>query len=156
MRRLLITGMSGSGKSSALVELAKVGFRVVDTDEPGWTEWSDRKDGYVWREERMEELLAGDCERSLFVSGAVSNQGRFYPSFDEVVLLSAPADVLLYRIERRTSNRFGKSAEERLRILRDLAEVEPLMRRTCTVEIDATQPLRAVVEQLMALAGDAG
>jgi len=28
--------MSGTGKSSALAELARRGFRTVDTDEPGW------------------------------------------------------------------------------------------------------------------------
>ena len=37
MRRILVTGMSGTGKSSALAELARRGFRTVDTDEPGWT-----------------------------------------------------------------------------------------------------------------------
>ena len=35
MRRILVTGMSGTGKSSALAELAKLGFRVVDTDFGG-------------------------------------------------------------------------------------------------------------------------
>jgi predicted ATPase len=29
--------MSGTGKSSALAELARRGFRTVETDEPGWT-----------------------------------------------------------------------------------------------------------------------
>jgi dephospho-CoA kinase len=33
MRRILVTGMSGTGKSSALAELGRLGFRVVDTDE---------------------------------------------------------------------------------------------------------------------------
>jgi len=44
--------------------------------------------------------------------GTVSNQGRFYPHFDAIALLSA-ADVLLGRIERRTTNDYGKTAEER-------------------------------------------
>lgn len=149
---MLVTGMSGTGKSSALAELGKAGFRVVDTDEPGWTEWSDREGGYVWREDRIAELLAeADGGRALYVSGAVSNQGRFYSRFDDIVLLSAPADVILARIERRTTNGFGKAPEERARILADLAEVEPLLRRTCTVEIDATQPLAVVVERLAEL-----
>ena len=50
---------------------------------------------------------------TLYVSGAVSNQGRFYRSFDAVVLLSTPVDVLLWRIETRTTNDYGKSGEER-------------------------------------------
>src|SRR5262249_13735360 len=121
--RVLVTGMSGTGKSSALAELRKRGFRGVDTDDPGWTEWSDEETGYVWREDRIAELLARDREATLYVSGTVSNQGSFYPHFDAVVLLSAPADVLFDRIESRTTNDYGKTAGERDLILEHLAEV---------------------------------
>jgi dephospho-CoA kinase len=147
--------MSGTGKSSALTALGRLGFQVIDTDEPGWTEWSDREGGYVWREDRIAELLAREDGPSLYVSGTVSNQGRFYSSFDAVVLLSAPAEVLLARIEDRTTNPYGKTAEQRELILRDLAEVEPLLRRTCTHEIDATLPLTTVVDQLAELGREA-
>ena len=151
MRRVLVTGMAGTGKSSALVELNRLGFEVVDTDDPGWTEWSDIEGGYVWREDRIEDLLACDTGAALFVSGTVSNQGKFYSRFDAVVMLSAPVDVLLRRIENRTSNSYGKTPEERELFLQDLADVEPLLRRTCTHEIDATQPLTSVVGQLAKL-----
>jgi shikimate kinase len=148
---VLVTGMSGTGKSSALAALERRGFQVIDTDEPGWTEWSEQEGGYVWREGRIAELLAREDGQSLYVSGTVSNQGRFYSRFDAVVLLSAPLEVLLARIEHRTTNPFGKTPEEREAILRDLAEVEPLLRRTCTHEIDATQPLTTIVDQLAEL-----
>ena len=153
MRRVLVTGMSGAGKSAALAELAEGGFEVVDTDVGGWTVWSDEEGGYVWREARIAELLDRDRDVSLYVSGTVSNQGRFYPRFDAVVLLSAPADVLLSRIEARTSNDYGKSADERALVLEHLAEVEPLLRATCTHEVDASRPLEEVVAQLAAIGG---
>ena len=147
MRRILVTGMSGTGKSSALAELTRRGFRTVDTDEPGWTvEAADG--GQWWDEERIAQLL-GEEGPTLYVSGTVSNQGRFYEGFDAVVLLSAPADVLLDRISARTTNDYGKSREERELILTHLREVEPLLRRSCTHEIDATQPLADVVERLL-------
>jgi dephospho-CoA kinase len=141
--------MSGTGKSTALAELARRGFAAIETDRDGWTEWSEREGGYVWREERIAELLAQEHDRTLSVSGTVSNQGRFYPQFDAVVLLSAPAKVLLNRIAARTTNDFGKSDEERVEILRDLAEAEPRLRATCTHEIDASQPVDLVVDQLV-------
>jgi thymidylate kinase len=143
--------MSGTGKSAALTELKRRGLAVVDTDEPGRTEWSDQEAALVWREDRIAELLALEGEVSLYVSGTVPNQGRFYRDFDSIVLLSAPADVLLGRIANRTTNDYGKTAEERDLILRHLAEVEPLLRATCTHEIDAAQPLGAVVAQLVAI-----
>jgi adenylate kinase family enzyme len=154
MRRILVTGMSGAGKSSALAELATRGFDVVDTDEPGWTDWSDEEDGYVWREDRISELLARDRQVTLYVSGTVSNQGRFYPRFDAVVLLSAPVDVLLARIETRTANDYGKTPEQRALILGHVAEVEPLLRAACTLEIDAAQPLYVVVAELVRIGSE--
>ena len=143
--------MSGTGKSTALAQLRKRGHETVDTDIDGWTEWSDEDGGYVWREDRMTELLDRDRGTTLFVSGTVSNQGRFYDRFDAVVLLSAPAEVLFDRIEHRTTNDYGKSTEERDLILTHLAEVEPLLRATCTHEIDASQPIEEVVAELEAI-----
>jgi dephospho-CoA kinase len=147
MRRILVTGMSGTGKSSALAELARQGFRTVDTDEPGWT-LEDVDGGQWWDEERIAQLL-DEQGPTLFVAGTVSNQGRLYDRFDAIVLLSAPAEVLLDRIAARTSNDYGKSLEERQLIREHLGEVEPLLRGTCTHEIDATQPLAAVVGRLV-------
>ena len=122
---------------------------MVDTDRGGWSVWSDAEAGYVWREDRIGELLAREGEPMLYVSGTVSNQGRFYPRFDAVVLLSAPTEILLCRIATRATNDYGKSTQDRDLILRHLAEIEPMLRSTCTHEVDATQPLDIVVEQLV-------
>ena len=143
--------MSGTGKSTALAELARRGLSVVETDHAPWSEWSEQAGGYVWNEELVGGLLDREYETTLYVSGTVSNQGRFYPRFDAVVLLSAPADVLLRRIESRTTNDYGKSVDERERIVSDISDVEPLLRATCTHEIDATQSVAAVVAELVAI-----
>ena len=107
--------------------------------------------GYVWNERLVGGLLEGERDGTLYVSAAVSNQGRFYSRFDAVVLLTAPADVLLRRIDSRVTNEFGKTTEERERISRDISEVEPLLRATCTHEIDTTRPIAAVVAELVAI-----
>lgn len=153
MRRVLLTGMSGTGKSSALAELSRRGYRVVDTDEPGWKKWCDGE--WIWREDRMAELLAHENEQTLYISGCVSNQGRFYDRFDAIVLLSAPAHVILDRIDARTTNPYGKTLGERKLILADLATVEPRLRATCTHEIDATRSLDDIVETLITIGAEA-
>jgi len=145
-----VTGMSGTGKSAALAELAGRGHRVVDTDYGGYAEEVDGEQ--LWREERIDELLGKHDAGVLFVSGCVANQGAFYPRFDAVVLLHAPAEVILQRVAARNSNDFGKSDAERERILRDLVTVEPLLRRGATAEIDATAPLDEVVRELERIA----
>jgi dephospho-CoA kinase len=155
-----VTGMSGTGKSSALRELGRRGYRVVDSDDPGWREYrafANPADElhvgeWLWVEERIEALLDSDDKRTLFVQGCVRNQSKFYDRFDAVVLLSAPAEVILDRIARRTTNDYGKSDLERAMILADLATIEPLLREGCTHELDASRPLEQVVADLIAIA----
>ena len=84
----------------------------------------------------------------------MTNQGRFYDRFDAVVLLSAAADVLSDRISNRTTNDYGKSEEEWELVLEHHATIEPLLRASCTHEIDAAQPLAVVVDALAAIATD--
>jgi adenylate kinase family enzyme len=149
--KVLVTGMSGTGKSTALHLLGERGHRVVDTDTDEWSEWLTLPDGsrdWVWREEAIDQLLAQHEDGALFVAGCKSNQGKFYGRFDHVALLSAPADVLLARIDGRTNNPYGKSDEERELILQHLATVEPLLRATATIEIDASAPAEEVARRL--------
>jgi shikimate kinase len=149
--RVLVTGMSGAGKSSVLVELARRGNRVVDTDSEAWSHWVVDEGGapdWVWREDAVRDLLTTHAGGKLFVAGCKTNQGKFYPLFEHVVLLSAPVEVLLARVVGRTTNPYGKSPEERAEIVRNVAEVEPRLRRSATVEIDTTAPLADVVRHL--------
>ena len=153
---VLVTGMSGTGKSAALAELARRGHQVVDTDYGEYSEGVPSSDAggweQLWREDRIEALLNGHDRGVLFISGSVSNQGKFYPRFDGVVLLTAPANVILERVASRESNAFGKRDAERDRILYDLATVEPLLRAGATAEIDTRAPLDEVVDGLESIA----
>jgi len=159
MSRVLVTGISGTGKSSALGELGRRGYRVVDTDDPGWREYHKypepidelHRGEFLWVEERMNDLLDSDEGRSMFVGGGARNQSKFYDRFDAVVLLSAPADVMLDRVAGRKTNPYGKTALERAEILADLAEIEPILRQSCTHELDASRPLDEVVADLIAI-----
>jgi len=153
---VLITGMSGTGKSTVLGELARRGHRVVDTDYDDWCEEMSRRDDSgserLWNEERMTALLAEHAGGTLFVGGSVANQGRFYDRFDAVVLLSAPLEVLLERVRTREANDFGKSAAERERIIGDHAAVEPLLRTGATAELDTRRSLAELVGELESIA----
>ena len=157
MAKVLVTGMSGTGKSSALAELGRRGYRVVETDDPGWSEWVESPNEvlggeWLWVEDRMAELLRSDDGGTLFVAGCVWNQAKFYDRFDAVVLLSAPAEIILDRIAGRKTNDWGKTPAERALILHQLATVEPLLRADCTHELDATRPLAEVVTDLIDIA----
>lgn len=157
MGRVLITGMSGTGKSSVTLELARRGYAAIDTDADEWCEWvaepGTGEPDWVWREDRMRDLLTGNHEPALFISGCKSNQGKFYDRFDQVVLLSAPLDVMVERIATRTNNPYGKSEEEWRQIVHNLRFVEPLLRRGATLELDtSTLTVPEVADHLVALA----
>ena len=157
MTAVLVTGMSGTGKSTVLTELERRGHRVVDTDHGGWSEDVPAADGCVverlWREDRIDALLHEPVDGVLFVSGCVANQARFTSRFAAVVLLSVPKAVLLHRVASRTTNEFGKTDEERARIMSDLREVEPLLRRSATAEIDTRRPVAEVADVIESVAG---
>lgn len=97
----------------------------------------------------MGALLGESSE--LVVSGTVENQGRFYDRFDHVVLLSAPAEVILERVRVRTSNAYGSTQEDRTEILHNLDSFEPVLRATATLELDATRPLVEIADAIESL-----
>jgi dephospho-CoA kinase len=137
--------MSGTGKSTLLHVLAGRGYLTVDTDCGGWTLADGR-----WDAIRMSELLGR--EPDVVVAGTVDNQGDFYDRFDHVVLLSAPLHILIERVSSRTTNPYGQTAEEQAEIAQYVQTVEPLLRRTATIELDgqaSVNELAGAVEDLI-------
>lgn len=43
MKRVLLTGMSGTGKSTVIRELAARGYKAIDADDDGWSHWIDMR-----------------------------------------------------------------------------------------------------------------
>ena len=148
MRRVLITGMSGTGKSSVVEALAARGYQAIDTDwDPRWEEVSG--DEWIWREDEIRALLDDADTDLLFVSACVSNQARFYDRFDEVILLSAPESVTVERLAHRTNNPYGKRPQEVADVLRYKATIEPKLRLAASAEVDTSVPLEEVITKVL-------
>jgi shikimate kinase len=137
--------MSGTGKSTVAAALQARGHRAIDLDAGYVVPIEDGRQ--LWDEPAVEALLDGPDEL-LFVMGLEENGVRLLPRFDAVVLLSAPVEVLTERLATRTTNPFGKDPAELAWVLADLKEVEPLLRRIATHEIDTTRPLADVVDEV--------
>jgi shikimate kinase len=133
--------MSGAGKSTLLAAVARRGFRAVDTDYDGW-ELADAR----WDEPRMSALLAE--HPTIAVCGTAENQGRFYDRFEHVIYLHVPLEVLLERVRARSTNPYGKTAAQQADIANYVAEVEPVMRRSATLELDGLMPVHVLAERV--------
>lgn len=147
MARVLVTGMSAAGKSTLLQRLAARGYDTVDTDDDGWT----LPEG-LWDSSRMSALLAE--RETVCVSGTADNQGDFYDRFDHVVLLSAPLDVLLHRLRTRTNNPYGKASAHVADVRRYVRDVEPLLRRGASTELDGRRPVDELADAVEAMLRD--
>lgn len=155
---MLLTGVSGTGKSTTLAALGGHGLEIVDTDDPGWRKPADgpapagaaNQPDWIWDEDRIGALLDAPHPSHLVVAGCVENQGRFLARFDHVVMLTAPPEVLERRLVERTTNPYGKAPEERERVREEISWVEPLLRQRATRVVDTTAPLDEVVALLLA------
>ena len=113
----------------------------IDTDYDGWVLPDE-----TWDEPRMSALLASDL--SLVVAGTVENQGRFYDRFAAVVLLSAPAEVLIDRVSARTNNPYGNSGDDLSAIRQYVLDVEPLLRNGASLELDGRRPVAELADEV--------
>jgi len=166
MKRVLLTGMSATGKSTLTQELAARGYKAVDLDADEWSEWvevgfvgdatsadSPVQPGrdWIWREDRVRDLLSIEDADVLFVSGCAENMSKFYPRFDHIILLSVPAAVIVERLASRTTNSYGKHPEEVARVLNLVRTIEPMLRRVAGHEVDTNGPLNQLVAKVLQL-----
>ncbi len=166
MKRILLTGISAVGKSVVIEELARRGYYAVDLDCDDFSEWATLTDDlaqaagtpveadrdWVWREDRVAALLADEKADFLFVSGCAPNMGKLRPQFDQVILLTAPADITVQRLQTRTNNPYGKAEGEMERVLELKESVEPLLRQSAGYEIETDIPFENVVQKVLQIA----
>ena len=141
--RVLITGMTGVGKSAVVAELVCRGWDAIDIDD-GWV--VPQPDGrQLWDNAR----LAVELERDpIVVAGCEENMGELVPLFDFVVLLVATLEVMRARVVDR-ENPWGKSDAEWNLVLADTEAVLPLLREIADLELDSSElSVEAIVTEL--------
>ena len=143
---MLVTGVSGTGKSSLVRELRGRGYQAFDADDDGFT--TPQPDGtWRWQSNLVRSFFDQHLDTLLFFAGCSDEQAQF--DFDFKVLLTAPSEVILERLRTRTTNSFGKPPAERDRVLADMAWVLPRLVASADVIVETTRPLTEVADTVV-------
>ena len=146
-----VTGVSGSGKSAVLRELRARGHEAHGVDEHGFGTWVNR----VWTldAEKIRALRSrsDQTETAVFLCGTAEGDSFVWDAFNDVFALVVDPETIEQRIGQRP-DRFGKRPQELRRILEWQTTFEADYRRFGAVVIDATKPVEAVVDELLAAA----
>lgn len=148
MALVLITGLSGTGKSTLIAELRSRGRRAYDADDDGFTE--PRQAGeWGWKVNEVRRLFDQHPRAdTLFFAGCSEEQALF--AFDHRVLLTASRSVLAARLRTRTGNNYGKTAQELEAALGYIDTVEPLLRAAADTVIETTRSPSRIADEVLA------
>lgn len=167
-KNILVTGTSGTGKTTVLRALSKRGVATIGIDEePDLTWWVHKESGeayvgdgvvfdqkfldqYEWvcSKERLEKLLIQKDE-SVVVCGSSDNILECMQLFDMTLVLNCPPEVFLARIDARTDNDYGKSEAAKAALLGYYEAYRDECLEAGAIEVDATQAIDDVVEEVM-------
>jgi broad-specificity NMP kinase len=164
--KYLITGVAGTGKSTLAKELRRRGYAAYDVEEgfsyhinkqtgerasyptnptPEWYEQHER----VFDEAVLMNLLKKHAGEPLFICSITANQAKFYPQFDKIFLLTAPDDVITYRLGTRTNNYFGRHPLELQRVIGRHQQFDDEMLAIDAQPVDSTRPIGAVADDIL-------
>jgi len=103
----------------------------------------------MWDEQKAVSELESPEPEVLFVCGSSRNRDRFLPYFTKIFNLRIDDDTMRRRLQERTNNEFGKQPDEVELMLRlNRSDEKP----AGAIDVDATQPLRQVVDEVLRLA----
>jgi dephospho-CoA kinase len=171
MKRILITGFAGSGKSSVCEALEQRGYLAVDLEEvEGLFSMIDTRTGTVFEDydnsdlEKV-KLSSWFCDPGVlrafmnqqvddlqFYGGSSANLSELTPYFDMVVLLVIKEETSRERLSIRKPEEFGSTAQVQSWAFTHKQRYENELIQNGAIAIDAEQPLDDLVGMILDLA----
>jgi dephospho-CoA kinase len=170
MRKIYITGVSGTGKTTVAKELEKRGFYTISIDEvENLCSWINNETGekgggkdadmsveFVDKHEwicdikYLQEILS-KASGNVFVLGMAGNQDDFLYMFDKIILLHCSPETFCKRIEERIDNNFGKDKRVQQQILERYKSYEEKMLGKGAIPVNTEKSLNEVVDEIVEL-----
>ncbi|MFA6502832.1 MAG: hypothetical protein WCT45_01070 [Candidatus Paceibacterota bacterium] len=167
-KSILITGVSGAGKSSLNIKLNETGYTSYDMEEiPGLFSMLDRRTGkpftdydhadlakvtsldWVCDTEKLDALIKNETSPLAFYCGNASDMETILPFFDSVVLLKIGPEATRHRLTTRTSNEFGRTSHIQDWIMTWKDQWDEEMEKKGAVVIDAHQSLDQIAKEVV-------
>lgn len=167
MKKIFITGISGTGKTTIYEELVKRDYYAISLDETDdlcyWVnrETKERIHGHVELNrdftskhqwicdiEYLKQLMSVDKEL-IFVLGSASNQDEFLSMFDKVIVLQCKPEVFIERLNTRTNNDFGKHKTIQDHLLTWYEDFENKLIEGGAIAINTDRPINEVVDEVI-------
>lgn len=167
-KSILITGVSGSGKSFVCKELIKRGYKAYDIEDmDDFFNMTDKKTGKVadhynkkdleWVKQhdwicdknKLQELMCNNKKGIVFYCGTASNTDELLPLFDVVFLLKASPETIRKRLSTRKTNDFGKTSEVQEWVLSWKNWWEDHMCEKGAIIIDANQDIQKITTNIV-------
>lgn len=170
MAAYLISGPSGSGKSSVGRELQKRGFKVVETDfEPGFSGWFNNETGekvtnpppqphtkiwfeahsWLWDASKVNELISDNASKEVFFCGGAYNEKDFYDLFDLRFALHTDSETLISRLRPREPKTWVDDSPALLKLLDWNSRFEAYSVKNGAILIDSTAPTTKIVDEIL-------
>jgi hypothetical protein len=167
-QKLFGGGLSGAGKSSVYEELIRRGNRAISTDrarayhvdpDTGLPGGPIQYDNWVWdRQKALSELESSEPE-VLFVCGSSRNLDHFAAYFTKIFNLRIDDDTMRRRLQERTADDWTLAPDPAAYDVAQTAMIELMLelnrsdeKPAGAIDVDATQALNQVVEELLRLA----
>jgi|SRR5579872_1290245 len=170
MTAVLITGISGAGKSTIAAVLAGRGLVSIDSDSDPWLartvdsagvpvaeepavpdlDWLARH-SWAWDPARLDELIRAAAPATLYVCGGAANEMELAGRFTHMILLELDEPTMLERLDAPTrDNEWGRIGDTREDLRRRRQPYQDRLRAHGAIVIDASQPLDQVVDAILA------
>ncbi len=170
MKKIYITGVSGTGKSAIAKELKKRGVFAFDIEEvEGMCYWVDKKtqeqdinysptmdwlEAHDWicDTKKLKELLASEKD-IIIATGITGNQDEYLNLFDKIFLLQSEEETFTNRMASRHlqpgENSYGQYPAEREFAIRNYKNFENKMIALGAILVNAELSLSEVADQIL-------